>query len=72
MQKFWLYGQLVKFKTGTSINAPFMLLEPCPMCAGAIVQHGWVFWFGADDPAGAIRTVANIPDSACSITAYLY
>jgi len=23
---------------------------PCPMCAGAIVQHGWVFLvYGADD-----------------------
>lgn len=46
----------------------YVTLEPCPMCAGAIVQSRLgKLVYGADDPkAGAIRTVANIPDSACS------
>lgn len=46
----------------------YVTLEPCPMCSGAIIQArvGTVV-YGADDPkAGAIRTVANLPDSACS------
>lgn len=46
----------------------YVTLEPCPMCAGAIVQaRVSLLVYGADDPkTGAIRTVANIPDSACS------
>jgi tRNA(adenine34) deaminase len=46
----------------------YVTLEPCPMCAGAIIQAriGWVV-YGADDPkTGAIRTVLNLPDSAAS------
>ncbi len=46
----------------------YVTLEPCPMCAGAIVQArvGRLI-YGIDDPkTGAIRTVANIPDSAAS------
>ena len=46
----------------------YVTLEPCPMCAGAIVQSriGTVI-YGADDPkAGALRTVINIPDAPCS------
>lgn len=46
----------------------YVTLEPCPMCAGAIIQAriGTVI-YGADDPkAGAIRTVTNLPDSPCS------
>ncbi len=43
----------------------YVTLEPCPMCAGAIVQARLqTLVYGADDPkAGAVRTVLNIPDS---------
>lgn len=46
----------------------YVTLEPCPMCAGAIVHARLALLvYGADDPkTGAIRTVANIPDSASS------
>lgn len=46
----------------------YVTLEPCPMCAGAIVlARLGLLVYGADDPkTGAIRTVANIPDSSCS------
>lgn len=46
----------------------YVTLEPCPMCAGAIIQARiGLLVYGADDPkTGAIRTVTNIPDSACS------
>ena len=46
----------------------YVTLEPCPMCTGALINArlgGLVY--GTDDPkAGAVRTVANLPDSACS------
>jgi tRNA(adenine34) deaminase len=47
----------------------YVTLEPCPMCAGALLQArlGLVV-YGADDPkTGALRTVLNLPDSACSL-----
>ncbi|ELS00347.1 cytosine/adenosine deaminase [Xenococcus sp. PCC 7305] len=46
----------------------YVTLEPCPMCAGAIVQSRiGLLVYGVDDPkTGAIRTVMNIPDSAAS------
>jgi len=46
----------------------YVTLEPCPMCAGAIVQSRLkMLVYGVDDTkTGAIRTVLNIPDSAAS------
>ncbi|MEM8804624.1 MAG: tRNA adenosine(34) deaminase TadA [Cyanobacteria bacterium P01_G01_bin.38] len=46
----------------------YVTLEPCPMCAGAMINArlGQLV-YGADDPkAGAIRSVLNLPDSAAS------
>ncbi|KGF72733.1 cytidine deaminase [Neosynechococcus sphagnicola sy1] len=46
----------------------YVTLEPCPMCAGALLQArlGCLI-YGVDDPkTGAIRTVLNLPDSASS------
>lgn len=46
----------------------YVTLEPCPMCAGALIQSriGCVV-YGVDDPkTGTLRTVANLPDSPCS------
>lgn len=46
----------------------YVTLEPCPMCTGAIIlARVGLLVYGADDPkTGAIRTVTNLPDSACS------
>ncbi len=46
----------------------YATLEPCPMCAGAIIHARLKsLVYGVDDPkTGAIRTVLNLPDSDCS------
>lgn len=46
----------------------YVTLEPCPMCAGAIVHARMkLVVYGVDDAkTGALRTVLNIPDSAAS------
>ncbi|NES99487.1 MAG: nucleoside deaminase [Sphaerospermopsis sp. SIO1G2] len=46
----------------------YVTLEPCPMCAGAIVHARLAtLVYGVDDTkTGAIRTVINIPDSSAS------
>lgn len=46
----------------------YVTLEPCPMCSGALIQArlGRLVYGTDDYKAGAIRTVANLPDSACS------
>lgn len=46
----------------------YVTLEPCPMCAGAIVQAriATLIYAAADPKAGAVRSVLNIPDSAAS------
>ena len=46
----------------------YVTLEPCPMCTGAILQARIrQLVYGVDDPkTGSIRTVTNLPDSACS------
>jgi tRNA(adenine34) deaminase len=46
----------------------YVTLEPCPMCAGGIINARiGTLVYGADDAkTGAVRTVLNLPDSACS------
>ncbi len=46
----------------------YVTLEPCPMCAGALVlARLGLLVYGADDPkTGAVRTVINLPDGPCS------
>lgn len=46
----------------------YVTLEPCPMCAGAIIlSRLGLLVYGADDPkAGAVRSRLNLPDSPCS------
>jgi tRNA(adenine34) deaminase len=46
----------------------YVTLEPCPMCAGAIIQARIkTLVYGASDPkTGAIHTVINLPNSAAA------
>ncbi|MCC5638038.1 tRNA adenosine(34) deaminase TadA [Nostoc sp. CHAB 5844] len=70
------HAEIVAIKTASQILHRWRLhectlyvtLEPCPMCAGAIVQSRLAMLvYGVDDTkTGAIRTVLNIPDSAAS------
>ena len=70
------HAEILAIRTATkTIQSPYLsgctlyvTLEPCPMCAGAIIHSRLgLLVYGADDPkTGAIRTVTNIPDSYCS------
>lgn len=46
----------------------YVTLEPCPMCAGAIIlSRVSLLVYGTSDPkTGAVRSVLNLPDSAAS------
>ncbi len=46
----------------------YVTLEPCPMCAGALIlARLGLLVYGADDlKAGAVRSVINVPDGPCS------
>jgi len=46
----------------------YVTLEPCPMCAGAVLQArlGLLVYGAADPKAGAIQTALTIPQSAAS------
>lgn len=46
----------------------YVTLEPCAMCAGAIIlSRVKTVVYGVDDfKAGSLRTVINLPDSPCS------
>ncbi|WP_008310215.1 tRNA adenosine(34) deaminase TadA [Leptolyngbya sp. PCC 6406] len=46
----------------------YVTLEPCPMCAGAIIlsRIGLLVYGAEDAKAGAVRSVLNLPDSAAS------
>ncbi len=46
----------------------YVTLEPCPMCAGAIVlaRLGLLVYGANDLKAGAVRTILNVPDSPAS------
>lgn len=70
------HAEVLAIRTATKIlQSPYLpnctlyvTLEPCPMCAGAIIHSRLsLLVYGADDPkTGAIRTVSNQPDSYCS------
>jgi tRNA(adenine34) deaminase len=46
----------------------YVTLEPCPMCAGAIIlsRLGLLVYGTADPKTGAVRSVLNLPDGPCS------
>jgi tRNA(adenine34) deaminase len=70
------HAEILAIRTATKIlQSPYLsdctlyvTLEPCPMCAGAIIHSRLgLLVYGADDPkTGAVRTVSNLPDSYCS------
>ena len=70
------HAEILAIRTASQVKQNYYLndctlyatLEPCPMCAGAIIQARiGLLVYGADEPkTGAIRTVMNLPDSYCS------
>ena len=70
------HAEIIAIRTASQIKQNWHLnnctlyvtLEPCPMCAGAIIQARiGTLVYGLDEPkTGAIRTVLNLPDSSCS------
>lgn len=46
----------------------YVTLEPCPMCAGAIIlsRLGRLVYGASDPKAGAVRSVLNLPDGPAS------
>lgn len=46
----------------------YVTLEPCPMCAGAIIlsRLGQLVYGAPDPKSGAVRSVLNLPDGPCS------
>lgn len=70
------HAEMLAIRTASKVKQNYYLndctlyvtLEPCPMCAGAIIQARLgLLVYGANEPkTGAIRTVMNIPDSYCS------
>jgi tRNA(adenine34) deaminase len=46
----------------------YVTLEPCPMCAGAVVlsRLGLLVYGTADPKSGAVRSVLNLPDGPSS------
>lgn len=70
------HAEIIAIRTASQIQQNWHLnnctlyvtLEPCPMCAGAIIQARFnTLVYGVDEPkTGAIRTVVNLPDSSCS------
>ena len=70
------HAEMLAIRTASKVQQNYYLnnctlyvtLEPCPMCAGAIIQARiGLLVYGADEPkTGSIRTVMNLPDSYCS------
>ena len=70
------HAEMLAIRTASKVKQNYYLnnctlyvtLEPCPMCAGAIIQARMgLLIYGADEPkTGSIRTVMNLPDSYCS------
>ena len=76
LQDATAHAEMLAIRTASKVRQNYYLnnctlyvtLEPCPMCAGAIVQARMgLLVYGADDPkTGSVRTVMNLPDSYCS------
>ena len=76
LQDATAHAEMLAIRTASKVKQNYYLnnctlyvtLEPCPMCAGAIIQARMgLLVYGADEPkTGSIRTVMNLPDSYCS------